>query len=172
MILNREEKYKGHLKIDEITVKTKKGAQIKREVMRRKNAVAALVYDTIKKKYIFVSQFRPGVGGEIIEIPAGTLDHPGEDPREAMKRELEEEIGYKTDSIILLNECYMSPGGSTEVITIYFCNVSKKEGEGGGLEEENEEIDIIEMDKQEMKSTRFNDAKTIIAVDWAINNHR
>ena len=74
MIVNREPKYKGYLNIDELTVKTKKGKEIKREVMRRKNAVAALVYNTVTQKYIFVSQFRPGTGGDIIEIPAGVLD--------------------------------------------------------------------------------------------------
>lgn len=170
MLIDRQPKYKGHLAIDELTVKTKKGAQIKREVMTRKNAVAALVFNKETKKYIFVSQWRPGVSGDIIEIPAGTLDHPGEDQREAMIREVEEEIGYKVDGIKMLDECYMSPGGSTEIITIYFCTVSEKIGEGGGLEEEHEEIDVIEMDRSEMLSTRFKDAKTIIAVMWLRQN--
>lgn len=104
MILNREPKYKGYLNIDELTVKTKKGKEIKREVMRRKNAVAALVFNTQTEKYIFVSQFRPGTGGDIIEIPAGVLDHVGEDPRDAMIREIEEEIGYGVDKITLIDE--------------------------------------------------------------------
>lgn len=170
MIIDRKNKYKGHLGIDELTIKTKKGAEIRREVMTRKNAVAALVFNKETKKYIFCSQWRPGVSGEIIEIPAGTLDHPGEDPRDAMTREVEEEIGYKVDKIQLLDECYMSPGGSTEVITIYFCSVSEKIGEGGGLESENEEIDVIEMTHQEVMTTRFKDAKTIISVMWLKQN--
>ena len=53
MILNREPKYKGFINIDELTIKTKKGKEIKREVMRRKNAVAALVYNTITKKSVY-----------------------------------------------------------------------------------------------------------------------
>lgn len=172
MVLDRKNKYGGYLKVDEITRKTKSGHEVKQEVMVRKNAVAALVYDTEKQKYIFVSQWRVGSMGDIIEIPAGTLDHPGENPRDAMIREIEEEVGYKVDKITLIDECFMSPGGSSELISIYFCQVSEKIGEGGGLEEEHEEIDVIEMTSSEMTQTRFRDAKTIIAVNWAKYNHK
>lgn len=172
MIVNRENKYKGFLNIDLLTVKTKKGQEVKREVMRRKDAVASLVYNEETQKYIFVSQWRPGSLADIIEIPAGTLDHPGEDKRDAMKREIEEEIGYSVKSMILLDECYVSPGGNTEMVSIYFSVVDEKIGDGGGVEGEHEEIDIIEMTKEEMLSTRFNDAKTIIAVNWAKYNHK
>jgi nudix-type nucleoside diphosphatase (YffH/AdpP family) len=171
MIINREPKYKGYLNIDELTVKTKKGKEIKREVMRRKNAVAALVYNTETQKYIFVSQFRPGTGSDIIEIPAGVLDHAGEDPRDAMIREIEEEIGYGVDKITLIDEGFVSPGGTTEMISVYFAEVSDKVGKGGGVEGEDEEIDIIEMTREEMLNTRFKDFKTIIAVQWARYNH-
>lgn len=172
MIIERKPKYKGYFDIDEITYKTKSGKEGKREVMRRKNGVAALLYDTIKQKYILISQWRAGSANDITEIVAGTLDKPGEDPQDAMIREIKEEVGYATDSIKLIDECYMSPGGSTEVITIYFCEVSKKIAEGGGVPGELEEIDTIEMDRQELLTTRFKDAKTIIAVNWARYNHR
>lgn len=172
MIVNREPKYKGFINIDELTVRTKKGKEIKREVMRRKNAVASLVYNTIAKKYIFVSQFRPGVNGDIIEIPAGVLDHAGEDPEDAMIREIEEEIGYGVDNIIPIDEGFVSPGGTTEMILIYFSEVSDKVGLGGGVEGEDEEIDIVEMTREEMLNTRFKDFKTIIAVQWARYNHK
>jgi ADP-ribose pyrophosphatase len=171
MILNREQKYKGFINIDELTVKTKKGKEIKREVMRRKNAVASLVYNTLTQKYIFVSQWRAGVAGDIIEIPAGVLDHGSEDPRDAIIREIEEEIGYGVDNITLIDEGFVSPGGTTEMISVYFAEVSDKVGEGGGVEGEDEEIDIIEMSREEMLNTRFKDFKTIIAVQWARYNH-
>ena len=74
MILSRQNKYKGFLNVDELTVKTKKGKEIKRELMVRKDAVAAVVYDTVKKKFIFVSQWRPGSNSDITELVAGTLD--------------------------------------------------------------------------------------------------
>ena len=117
MIIDRKQKYKGYLNVDEITYKTKSGKEGKREVMVRKNAVAALLYDTVKEKYILISQWRPGSASDIVEVVAGTLDKPGEDPQDAMIREIEEEVGYATDSIKLIDECYTSPGGSSEVIT-------------------------------------------------------
>jgi ADP-ribose pyrophosphatase len=168
MVSNRETKYKGHFKVDELTVKTRNGKEVKREVMVRKDAVASVVYDTDKNKFIFVSQWRPGSNTEIIELVAGTLDVPGEDPRDAMKREIDEEIGYKTDHIHLIDECYMSPGGTTEIISIYYSEVSEKLHDGGGLE--NEDIDIIEMSLRELLTTRFKDAKTIIGVNYIREN--
>lgn len=168
MVTNRERKYKGFINIDELTIKTRSGNEVKRELMVRKDAVAGVVYDTLKNKFIFVNQYRPGSNTEIIEIAAGTLDIEGEDPREAMIREIDEEIGYKTDKIVLIDECYMSPGGSSEVITIYYCEVSNKIHSGGGLE--NEDIDVIEMDLDEVLSTRFRDAKTIIGINYIKHN--
>jgi ADP-ribose pyrophosphatase len=168
MVISRERKYKGFINIDELTVKTRSGQEVKRELMVRKDAVAGIVYDTKKKQFIFVNQFRPGSNSEILEIVAGTLDIDGEDPKDAMIREIDEEIGYKTDNIVLIDECYMSPGGSSEIITIYYCEVSEKIHNGGGLE--NEDIDVIEMDIDEILSTRFRDAKTIIGVNYLRNN--
>lgn len=170
MIIKREKKYNGYIGIDELTYKTRSGKEVKREIAVRKNAVAAVVYNTKKDNYIFVSQHRPGSNSELIELVAGTLDIPGEDPREAMKREIDEEIGYKTDSIQLVDECYTSPGGTNEIITIYYCEVSDQIHAGGGLE--NEDIDIVEMDLDEVLSTRFRDAKTIIGVNFIRSNNK
>ena len=70
-----------------------------REVFERGNSVAGIVYDTVKEKYIFVKQWRPGAEGDMIEIVAGSLDVEGEKPAEALKREIVEEMGYKVDLI-------------------------------------------------------------------------
>lgn len=164
MLVNRERKYKGFINVDELTVKTRSGKEVKRELMVRKDAVAGIVYDTEKKVFIFVSQYRPGSNQEIVEIVAGTLDVEGEDPRDAMVREIDEEIGYQTDKIVLIDECYMSPGGSSEIITVYYCEVSNQRHPGGGLEDE--DIDVIEMTLDEVLTTRFRDAKTIIGVNY------
>lgn len=166
MLSKRETKFKGFFNVDELTLKTKSGQEVRRLVAVRKDAVAAVVYNTVSDKFIFVSQYRPGSNSELIELVAGTLDIPGEDPREAMSRELIEEIGYETDSIKLIDECYTSPGGSTEIISIYYCEVSKQVSEGGGLADHGEEIDILEMSLEDILSTRFKDAKTIIGVNY------
>jgi ADP-ribose pyrophosphatase len=168
MIIDSKNKYKGFISIDELTVKTRSGKEVKRELMVRKDGVASVVYDKVKKKFIFVNQWRPGSNSEIIEIVAGTLDVEGEDPKEAMTREIDEEIGYKVDNIILLDECYVSPGGTTELISVYYSEVSEQTHTGGGLEYE--DIDVIEMDIDEVRSTQFKDAKTIIGVNYIKNN--
>ena len=170
MILNKINKYKGFVSVDEIEYKTKSGKTNKKELVVRKNAVAGLLYDTIRDSYIFVSQYRIGSNSDIVEIVAGLVDNPDENQRDTMVREAEEETGYEVDSMTLIDECYMSPGGSNEIITIYFCKVSHKVSEGGGLKSDGEEIDIIEMDRDEMLSTIFKDAKTIIAVNWVKYN--
>lgn len=168
MITKRERKHKGFLNIDELTVKTRSGKEVKRELMVRPDGVASVVFDTIQKKFIFVNQWRPASNSEIIEIVAGTCDVEGEDPREAMIREIDEEIGYKTDKITLIDECYMSPGGTSELLSIYYSEVSEKISKGGGLEDE--DIDVIEMDLDEVLTTRFRDAKTIIGINYIKQN--
>lgn len=170
MIKDRRTKYDGFLSIEEVDVETQSGEIVQREVMVRPDAVAALVYDTIKEQYIFVSQFRPGANKHILEIVAGTLDKPGEDPVLAMEREILEEIGYLTDSSEKINIFYVSPGGTTEKITVFYCEVSDQIADGGGLAEENEEIDLVYMNKQEVHDTVFEDAKTIIALNWVTKN--
>lgn len=165
-ILKREKAYKGYYEIDKLQVETEKGNIVNREVMIRKDAVCAIVYDTTTKHFIFVEQWRPGCDDKILEVPAGTLDVPGEDPEEAMKREIDEEIGYETDKIDFISECYTSPGGTTEKLYIYCCEVSNQIHEGGGLE--NEDINVFRIHRENLKNYRFTDAKTIIAVNFAI----
>ena len=170
MILNRELKYNGYLKIEEIKVATPSGKEIKRELLLKQNAVAALVRNTVTGKYIFARQWRPGPEADIIEIPAGVLDKPGERPEDAITREVEEEVGYKVDLLQFIAEGYVSPGGSTEMISIYYAGVSQKINKGGGVENEDEEIEIVELTREEMLSTTFKDFKSIIAVQWAKYN--
>jgi len=172
MIIDRKNKYKGFLNIDELTVKTKAGKEVKREIMVRPDGVAALIYDNVKDKYVLVSQWRPGAASDIVEIVAGTLDVAGEEPREAIKREILEEVGYETDSLKLIDECYVSPGGNTEKVSIYYAEVSNQIEAGGGHASEHEEIDIVYMDYNELTTTRFRDAKTIIAVSWTKLNKK
>ena len=62
-----------------------------------------------------------------------------------------------------MNDYFVSPGYSTEKIKIYYCEVSEKIGEGGGLATEDENIEIIKMNKNEFLQYQFNDGKSIIA---------
>ena len=175
-IVNREVKYSGKFKIEEVTVQ-KGDEEFKTEVFDRGNSVGALVYNTETKKYLFTSQYRVGSEGVMIEVVAGKIDE-GETPQEAVKREIVEEIGYKVDTMLHITDMYLSPGGSKEVMALFYVEVSEKIGDGGGIEGEN--ITIIEVDELGMSGNLFFnisedgmitppykliDAKSIIAVN-------
>ena len=174
-VLNKETVYDGYFKIDKLTIKDG-DSEYTREVFNRGNAVAGIVYDTVKKKYLFTKQWRPGAEGDMIEIVAGSLDIEGEKPEEALKREIVEEMGYKVDLINHLKDFYVSPGGCSEVCSLYYVEVSEKVAEGGGIDNEN--IEVIEVDYLGPMGTLFwnmdegqmippyqlIDAKSIVAV--------
>jgi ADP-ribose pyrophosphatase len=164
-IISKERVRKGFLNIDELTIETPEGKQLKREVVNRGNAVAALVYDTKKEKYILTKQYRPGTEKTMVEVVAGTLDVEGEEPADCMKREIMEEIGYKTDSIVHLYSFAPSPGGLSEIIHLFYAEVSEQVTAGGGVEDEG--IELVELTKDGLVPEFVEDAKTIIAFLWA-----
>lgn len=175
-IVNRENKYSGKFKIEEVTVQ-KGDEQFKTEVFDRGNSIGALVYNTETKKYIFTEQYRAGAEGLMIEIVAGKIDE-GEKPQDAVKREIAEEVGYKVDTMLHITDMYLSPGGSKEVMALFYVEVSEKIGEGGGIEGEN--IRVVEVEDLGMSGNLFFeipengmitppykliDAKSIVAVN-------
>lgn len=177
-ITNREIKYKGFAKLEEVTVKHG-DTEFKREVFDRGNAAAALVYNTETKKFLFVEQFRPGANGVMVEIVAGGIEE-GEKPQDSIKREIAEELGYKVDRLTHITDCYVSPGANTEVTAIFYAEVSEKIGEGGGSDE-HENIRIVEVSDLGLNGNLFFDipedgdivppyklidSKSIIAVSW------
>jgi len=162
-ILERKNLYNGYLKVDSLKIINDRDQVMDLEVIKRKNAVSSLVKNTKTGKFIFVNQWRPGVEDYITETVAGTII-PGEDPQECLIREIEEEIGYKVDYTKFLYECYTSPGADTEKINIFYSEVSEKISSGGGLEEEGETINTIELSEKELSNYTFKDAKTIISI--------
>lgn len=180
-IVNRENKYSGKFKIDELTVKYG-DKEFKTEVFNRGHSVAALVYNTETKRYLFTEQYRGGAEGLMIEIVAGKMEE-GEKTQESIKREIVEELGYKTDKVVHMTDFYLSPGGSSEVMALFYVEVSEKIGEGGGIDGEN--INIIEVEDLGLNGNLFFefpeegdvmppykliDAKSIMAVSWHVQN--
>lgn len=157
--------YKEFLSLFDFTILTKSGDKVSRLFVTRESdtlssdAVAALVYNRKKDKYIFVKQFRMGTNSELLEVPAGCLEK-NEDPKICMKREIEEETGYKTDSIEELGAFYVSPASFAEKIYMYYVEVSEQISKGGGVEDEHEEIEIVEMNRDEIEKYDFIDMKT------------
>lgn len=162
--------YSGYSKYLVLEVETGKGKIVERELLVRRNAVAAMVYNTKAQEYVLVSQWRAGTNTAVLEIVAGVIDDD-EAPETAIQREIEEETGFKTDKLTLIVSCYMSPGVSTELIHIYYCEVSGQVHAGGGLEHEDEELTIHNLDFAALQQAQFIDAKTIIAADYIIKRH-
>ena len=110
--------FKGRVvTLDIDTVTLPNGATIELEMIHHPGA-AAVVPMKEDGTVILIRQYRHAAGGYIYEIPAGKL-HPGEDPKLCAARELQEEIGYRADSLELLTSILTTPGFTDEVIHIY-----------------------------------------------------
>lgn len=168
-------------KIDEITYRIEKfngemSEPIRRLNFERGDSVAAIVYDTVKKKLLFTRQFRIAAweksDGWMLEIVAGMLDKEGT-PEDIIKKEVMEEIGYATDSATPISTFFVSPGGTSERIHLFYVEVSEKVAEGGGLDSEQEDIQLVEYDVedilQQLDNLQIEDAKTIIGLMWLKN---
>lgn len=94
------------------------GSHAVREVVEHPGGVGVVALDG-HGDVLMVRQFRYPLGDVLLEIPAGKLDHPGEDHLEAGKRELSEETGASAGKWTYLGFLYASPGFSTEVIHLY-----------------------------------------------------
>ena len=116
--LSREYPFRG--KIFDVAVCSAElpdGSRVRRDVVCHSGGVSVIPIDA-EGMVTMVRQYRYGVGSVTLEIPAGKLEK-GEDPLEAIRRELSEETGYTADEIIPLHIDYSSPAILSEVIYIY-----------------------------------------------------
>ena len=148
---------------------------VRRLNLKRGDSVAAIVMNPGTQRVILVHQFRyptleNGLGW-ITEAIAGILE-ADEDPEEAMRREILEETGYKVSELTHIATFYVSPGGSSERIFLYYVEVNNanKIAKGGGLAAEHEDIQIVEFSLPELwaalNAGQLSDAKTIIGLMW------
>lgn len=148
-----------------------------REVYDRGNGAGILLYNTTKKTVILTRQFRlptflnGNKTGMMIEVCAGLLDQ--DNPEECIIRETEEETGYRITKIQKVVETYMSPGAVTEILYLFTgeYDESMKVSDGGGLDSEQENIEVLEYTFDEayamIESGEIVDAKTIILLQHA-----
>jgi nudix-type nucleoside diphosphatase (YffH/AdpP family) len=164
-ITQRRRVYDGHYKLGELTLKTDEGEEIKRERFEPGRAVAALVFDTVTQQYILTKQFRIGPEADLLEIAAGMIDRD-DTPEASIRREVQEELGYEVDVLTHIVDTWVSPGSSSERISVYYAEVSQKTGQGGGLAEEHEQIEAVHFTREQLFAEPLQDAKTILAVQW------
>jgi ADP-ribose pyrophosphatase len=173
-IIEEKKVFNNKLIIEEGTLNDDKNKTFTKLRLNREDAAAVLLINIESNKVVLTKQFRYAIysktSGHILEIVAGKVDN-GEEPLETAIRETEEETGYniKPENITLLVNCFASPGYSSERFFIYYATVtnSDKVSKAGGLETENENIEIVELTlnefKNQIKEGRIEDAKTYIA---------
>ena len=94
------------------------GDQITREFVDHTGAVSVLAVDD-EDRVLLIRQYRHPIRSREWEIPAGLLDVADEDPLEAAKRELAEEVDLSADSWSVLSDYVTTPGGNNEAIRVY-----------------------------------------------------
>jgi len=129
------------------------------------SGAAALVAVTDDRRLVLISQPRPAIGGDVIELPAGLVgDDPGcegEGAAVAAARELTEETGYEASTVERLIGGPTSPGLTSEQITLYWASGLRRVGPGGGLETESitvHEIPLAEVEAWLLERAAAGDA--------------
>ena len=152
-----------------------------REAYDRGNGATILLYNKELRTVILTKQFRlpsfvnGNPTGMLIEACAGLLDK--DNAEDCIKKETEEETGYKISHVQKIFEAYMSPGSVTEILYFFVAEYSKEMqvSSGGGLAEEQENIEVLELDFETaynmIATGKIKDGKTIMLLQYAkINN--
>ncbi len=163
--LSSEYFFKGHImkaRLDEVSLPNGKTAP--REICEHLGGVGVLPIDR-DGNVILVRQFRYAFDAELLEIPAGKMDHGPEDAAECGKRELKEETGCTAGRFVPLGAMYPSPGFLTEV-TYLFAALDLEEGEM--QPDEDEFVEVVRLPLAEaaamIERDEIRDAKTIAAM--------
>jgi nudix-type nucleoside diphosphatase (YffH/AdpP family) len=150
-----------------------------RETYDRGNGATILLYNKQQQTVVLTRQFRLPTfvngndSGFLIETCAGLLDK--DNAEDCIRRETEEETGYKIKDVHKIFEAYMSPGSVTEILYFFVAEYTKemKESEGGGVD--SEDIEVIEYNFNQalnmIKTGHIKDGKTIMLLQYALINN-
>jgi ADP-ribose pyrophosphatase len=144
-ILSKKTLWKGSfMSAVEITYRDAKGMVRTWEALERVGVggIVVMVAVTPDQNVILEKQFRPPMGRDVIELPAGLVE-PGESMEKAAQRELIEETGWAAQKLEFLAEGPISTGASTETLRAYLCTGLEHVGKNGG--DDNEIIEVIEV---------------------------
>lgn len=147
-----------------------------REAYDRGNGATILLYNKQLQTVVLTRQFRlptfvnGNETGMLIESCAGLLDR--DNAEDCIRRETEEETGYKIKSVQKIFEAYMSPGSVTEILYFFIAEYSKemKASKGGGVDD-GEDIEVLELKFEQalemMRAGEIRDGKTIMLLQYA-----
>lgn len=133
--------YDGRVRVRLDAVRTPDGRDVEREIVEAFDAVAVVPVDT-RNRVLLLRQYRQVVGGYVLEIPAGVLDVPGEDPADAARRELAEEVQHDVGDLQHLVTYLSSGGWTTERIHLYLARGCTPGDLPAGFELQAEEADM------------------------------
>ena len=150
-----------------------------REAYDRGNGATILLRDSARDTVLLTRQFRlPAYlnghpDGMLLEAPAGLLDADDASAETAIRREAEEETGYRVQDVTRIGEYFMSPGSVTERVAFFTGSyrAGERVSEGGGVASEGEDIEIVEVTLAEaiamVERGEIVDAKTVLLLRLA-----
>jgi ADP-ribose pyrophosphatase len=186
-ILNKDTVYNGFFRMEKQRLQHTLfsggwSEEMTRELFVRGNCVAVVLYDKKRDEVVLIEQFRVGAVENpintpwLIEIVAGIMEE-GETPEDVARRESLEEAGCEILDLIHINSFYLSPGGSSEKITL-FCGLVNSKNVSGihGVKDENEDILVRAVPftdaYQMVVRNEIDSAIPIIALQWLALNRR
>ena len=169
-IIRTETVFEGFSRLIIATIELPDGQTIRREIEDHGRAVCVLPYDPARRTAILVRQLRTPIlyaGGDpmLLEAIAGLAE--GDDPAACARREAMEEAGLRLDKVELVTRGWSMPGISSERMDLFLAAYSQADrvAAGGGLAEEQEDIEVIEMPLAELEaladSGKLTDMKTL-----------
>ncbi|MDS4026503.1 MAG: NUDIX domain-containing protein [Candidatus Contendobacter sp.] len=181
-VLDQSSGYRGFFRLEKYRLRHELFAggwspEMIRECLERGHAVAVLLYDPERDQLVLLEQFRVGAlefpgGPWLLEIVAGIIDHPGETTEDVARRETAEEAGCELLDLVPIHHYLVSPGGTSESITLFCGRVDTGTVPGGvrGVVAEHEDIRVHIVSRAEalelLHSGRINSAAPIIALQW------
>jgi ADP-ribose pyrophosphatase len=151
------------LRLEELDLETPDGDIGKRTVIRIGGAVS--VVPVVDDDVVLIRQYRTPVDKPLLELPAGKLDIPGEDPRAAAARELEEEAGFVAERLEQVADFFTSPGFLDERMTVYIATgLAPVAAQPMGPEEVAAEVVRVPIAEIPAMLPEIEDAKTLIGL--------